>query len=144
MKKGFTLIELLIASSLGVAVLSAALLSGMSLIRSYSAIERALEASSSARISLFRITTDARNALEIKTASGADKLILDMGGKEVSYDLNLEKVRRSVDGTASYLTEQGRVKSLKFSYLSPKLVRISIGFGEKALTLFTSEAYVRN
>jgi len=144
MKKGFTLIEVLIASTLSVLICAAAYLLVMSFVRAYITIEKNIGRAESSRISLNRIVSDVRGAKMIKANSGASVLVLDLWGKEVSYDLKEGKVRRSVDGASSYLTEAGEVSHLSFSYPSQKLIFIEIASGGKRELVLSTEAFVRN
>ena len=144
MKRAFTLIEILIASSLGMIIASSAILLAFAFVKSYRSIDAEIDSVDSARISIGRIVSEVRGASGIGAGSNDEALILDLASKEVTYDLHDGKVRRTVDGTATYLTEEGRVSKLSFSYPKGKLARIEIVFGPDGREAFTAEAFVRN
>lgn len=144
-KKGFTLIELLIAVALSSVIVAVATALLISFLRSSDKLDLRLDCLQSGRISLQRIVHDIRNSLAIDPASNGDLLMLKVEGGTISYDYRSGKVRRAVNGTGSYLTEEGRVSFLKFGYLSEKLAKIEVGLGgTRSVGILTAEAYVRN
>jgi type II secretory pathway component PulJ len=144
MKRAFTLIEILIASSLGMIIAASAILIAFSFVKSYRVIDAEIDGIDSARMSITRIVSDIRGAGGIGSGSNDEALILDLGGKEIIYDLHDGKVRRSVDGTATYLTEEGRISKVGFSYPREKLARIEVVFGPDGRRALTAEAFLRN
>ena len=145
MRRAFTLIEILIAATLSCVLLSVIFLSAMTLARSWKMVERNADSLESAMISLDRMIMDARNSNGFGPSSSGAVLVLDNSGSTTSYDLNDGKVRRRVGGGSSYLTEEGRVTHLSFSYPSARLVVLTLvarqGRGE---AVFSAEAFVRN
>ena len=143
--RGFTLIEVIVAAAISTAIVSAIFVCAFSIMRVWKGIDQKSDSLGSARISLSRISTEARNALSIVPASNCDILVLDSGGDIISYDLHEGKVRRRVNASASYLTEAGRVTSLFFSYPLLKLVSVTLGISMgSANEIVTTECFVRN
>jgi Tfp pilus assembly protein PilW len=139
--RGFTIVEVLIASLLALAIASTLLFSLSLILKSWSNFAVKMDCLESSRISMIRIVTDVRGA-GIDPQSTALKLVLNLDDKVVSYDYKNGKVRRRVGGGSAYLTEEGRISSLRFSYPDQGLVKIEIGIlgGSK---LFTTEVFSR-
>jgi len=144
-RSGFTLIEVIAAAAISTVIVSAVFVSAFSIMRVWREIEQKSDSLGSARISLSRISAETRNSLSVTPASNEHILILNCGGDVISYDLYEGKVRRRVNASASYLTEAGRVASLKFSYPSARLVSVTIGVSIGfANEIVTTECFVRN
>lgn len=144
-RSAFTLIELLIAMALSAAALSVLFVFVLTLLRSEDKLFLRLDSLEGARSSLFRMTLDVRDSKGISPGSSGERLVLSAGSGTVSYDLHSGKVRREVNGSSSYLTEEGRVCSLRFSYLNEKLIKIEIGYASgPVVRMLTTEACVRN
>ncbi len=140
--RGFTLIEILIAASIGAMFISGLVLSTLLLLRTLDRFDSRLDSLESGRISMFRMVTDARNAKGIKSSSNESVLSLDLSADTISYDHYNGKVRRRVNASSSYLTEEGRISFVRFSYPAQKLVKIEIGLDK--IGILTTECFVRN
>ena len=144
-KSAFTLIELMISSSIACLLMAAMLFSLFTMLRAKDTIGREIDSLDSARYTIYRISSDIKNSKGVEPSSTGDRLVLAYDGKDISYDLVSGKVRRSVGASSSYLTEEGRITRLVFSYPSGVLVMIESGFSASGRDmLFTSEAMVRN
>ena len=141
LKKGFTLIEVLISMALAMIVLGSAFFATSTFLRTWRSGTASLEALQGGRIVLQRITDEVRNSRKIDPSSNTSKLILNYEGYNIAYDLKDGKVRREKGGGSAYLTEEGIVTSLNFSYPSQKLVEIKIFIEKKE---FATKAFVRN
>jgi len=142
MRRAFTLIEVLIASSIAALIALVVAFSFGSALRAFTAQERAIDRVESARVSFIRIIYDVRRSSGILPDSNCSRLSLSLDGRTVSFDLANGKVRRRVDGSSSYLTEEGRISDLQFFYPLPNLAGIQLMTADGRV--FTSEAYVRN
>ncbi|MCX5726029.1 MAG: prepilin-type N-terminal cleavage/methylation domain-containing protein [Candidatus Saganbacteria bacterium] len=141
MKKGFTLIEVLISMALTMIVLGSAFFATSTFLRTWRSGTASLEALQGGRIVLQRITDEVRNSRKIDPSSNPSQLISNFDGYNIAYDLKDGKIRREKGGGSSYLTEEGIVTSLNFSYPSQKLVEVKIGVEKKE---FAAKAFVRN
>ncbi len=120
--KAFTLIELLIAIALASAVTVTLFYFAFSSTRSISCVIDASKSDQSARLVAGRISSDIIGSGGAIAGSGRSKL--DLGG--LSYEFRDGKVRREEGSDAYYLTVEGEIRGLKFSYPSSKLVRIEV------------------
>ena len=127
--------------ALAFVVLGSAFFATSTFLRTWRSGTASLEALQGGRIVLQRMTDEVRNAKRIDPSSNTSKLILNYDGYNIAYDLKDGKVRREKGGGSSYLTEEGSVNSLNFSYPSQKLVEIKIFIGKKE---FATKAFVRN
>jgi prepilin-type N-terminal cleavage/methylation domain-containing protein len=144
-KGAFTLIELMISSTIACLLMTIMLFSLFTMLRAKDTIGREIDSLDSARYTIYRISSDIRNSKGVGPGSTDDKLVLAYDGKDIFYDLANGKVRRSVGASSSYLTEEGRITRLVFSYPSAKLIMIETGFSASGRwVLLTSEAMVRN
>ena len=144
-RKAFTLIELTIAAALGIMLLGVTALSLSTFLRSWNAFAGRIEPLEASRFSAWKITTEIRNCEYLSPGSNAERLVLSLDGKEIAYDHCNGKLRRSVDGHSTYLTEKGRVSAIRFSYPLPGLVRFEIALGGGvAERTIAAEAAVRN
>ncbi len=75
-----------------------------------------------ARFTAGRISSDIMQSSGASAGSGPDKLVIG----SITYEFLDNKVRRQEGSDVYYLTTEGEIKGLKFSYPSSKLVRIDI------------------
>ena len=144
-KRAFTLIELMISSSIACLLMAAMLFSLFTMLRAKDTIGREIDSLDSARYTIYRISSDIRSSKGVAPSSTSDRLVLAYEGKDISYDLVGGKVRRSVGASSSYLTEDGRITRLAFSYPFGKLVTIETCFSASGRDiLFTTEVTARN
>jgi hypothetical protein len=122
-------------------VLGSAFFATSTFLRTWRSDTASLEALQGGRIVLQRITDEVRNSRKIDPSSNTSQLILNYDGYNIAYDLKDWKIRREKGGGSSYLTEEGIVTSLNFSYPSQKLVEVKIGVEKKK---FAAKAFVRN
>ena len=125
MKKGFTLIELIISLTLAAIVF----LSGTFLLSNYLRSSRKIETAASLiqlkQSVLAQITKDVRSSDSIAQSTPA-QLIIRYGASIISYDYANKKVRRKKDGSSAYLTEDGQINNLSFSFPKQGLVIINL------------------
>ena len=140
-KKAFTLIELLVA----ITVLSTILCSGFCLLsafwRTENKIVSTLDKNQSVRFVMDKIISETRNSVSFDPLSTQSELILVYDEYLIKYDYKNGKVRRRKGGGSSYLTEVGRISSVKFEYPSAKIVKILL---QTDKTSFESFSYIRN
>jgi len=131
--KAFTLIELLIATAM-ISVISFALfyfmLSATRLIAGSTDFAKSMQ---SVRFIAGRISTDIMQSGGTGIDSSSSKLIIG----NISYEFRDGKVRREEGSEVYYLTIEGEIKGLKFSYPSSKLIGVEI-------TPRTGKAYYYN
>jgi prepilin-type N-terminal cleavage/methylation domain-containing protein len=120
--KAFTLIELLIATALISAISVSIFYFAFSSIR---LMFRTVDLTSSGQAVRFvagRISSDIMQSSGPGAGSGLDKLVIG----NITYEFLDNKVRREEGSDVYYLTTEGEVKGLKFSYPASKLVKIDI------------------
>jgi prepilin-type N-terminal cleavage/methylation domain-containing protein len=120
--KGFTLIELLIATAMISAISVSIFYFAFSSIR---LMFRAIDLSNSDQAVRFvsgRISSDVMQSSGPGAGSGPDKLIIG----NITYEFRDNKVRREERSDVYYLTTEGEIKGLKFSYPSSKLIKVEI------------------
>ena len=127
MKKGFTLIELIVSLTLAAIMF----LSGTFLLSSYlRSSKKIVSAANSIQLQqsiLAQITKDVRSADSIAPSTPA-QLIIKTGTSIISYDYANKKVRRRKDGSSAYLTEDGQVNTLSFSFPRSGFVIINLDY----------------
>lgn len=120
--KAFTLIELLIAASM-ISIISITLFYfTLSSIRLISRSEDLAKSMQSVRFIAGRISSDIAQSSGAGTGSGQSRL--NLGG--ISYEFRDGKVRREEGSDIYYLTTEGEIKGLKFSYPSSKLIKLEV------------------
>jgi prepilin-type N-terminal cleavage/methylation domain-containing protein len=120
--KAFTLIELLIATALISAISVSIFYFAFSSIR---LMFRAIDLSGSGQAVRFtagRISSDIMQSGGPGAGSGPDKLIIG----DITYEFRENKVRREEGSDVYYLTTEGEIKGLKFSYPPSKLIRVEV------------------
>jgi len=120
--RAFTLIELLIVTAM-ISVISIALfyfaLSTTRLISRSSDFAKSMQ---SLRFVTARISSDITQSAGASASSSQSQLILG----NISYEFLNDKVRREEGSDVTYLTIEGEIRGLKFSYLSSKLIGVEI------------------
>lgn len=120
--KAFTLIELLVATAMASAICVTIFYFAFSSIRSMS---RAMDLSGSQQTVRFvagRISSDIMQSSGAGTGSAPGKLVLG----NINYEYMNGKVRREEGSDVYYLTTEGEINALKFSYPSAKLIKLEI------------------
>ena len=140
---GFTLVELVISLSL-ISILAMPLACLMfSSVRyertSFQKQEKLINAASS----LDLICGEIKSSKGISSTSTAAKLVLGFDSYSISYDLCVDKVRRTKNSSVSYLNPDGTVDKLSFSYPDANSAITTIG-PKKSRMLLTLEASCRN
>ena len=120
--KAFTLIELLISMTLVSVIFASLFYFSIASIRSLDRASLNARSSQAVRFVCGRISSDIINSTGPSSGSSASKLVI--GG--IGYQFMEGKVKRSEGSDVYYLTTEGEIRDLKFSYLSSKLVRIEI------------------
>ena len=120
--KAFTLIELLVAMAMVSVIIAAIFYFALSSTR---LVLRAIDFSKSNQTARFvagRISSDMIQSGGAGIGSDPGKLMLG----NISYQFLNNKVRREEGSDVYYLTIEGEIKGLKFSYPSSKLVKVEI------------------
>lgn len=120
--KAFTLIELLIAATMASAICIAIFYFAFSSIRSMSRAADFSRSGQTARFLAGRMSSDIMQSGGALTGSDSGKLMLG----NITYEFLDNKVRREEGSDAYFLTVEGEIKKLVFSYPSSKLVRVEI------------------
>ncbi|MFH1709560.1 MAG: prepilin-type N-terminal cleavage/methylation domain-containing protein [bacterium] len=120
--KGFTLVELLIAMALISAVSITLFYFALSSVRLISRAAALSRSDQTARFVAGRISYDIAQSGGALPGSGPAKLVL--GG--IYYEYRDNKVRREEGSDVYYLTTEGEIKGLKFSYPLTKLIKVEI------------------
>jgi len=120
--KAFTLIELLVAIALTSVISITLFYFSLSSIK---LIGRAADTAGSmqvARSVIARISSDVIGSCGADTGSGHLELILG----NITYEFRENKVRRQEGSDIYYMTTEGEIKDLRFSYPSSKMVKIEM------------------
>jgi len=136
--KGFTLIELLITTAMIAVISIAVLYFAFSSVKLISRTSDVLRSDQSVRFVAAKISSDIEQSAG--AVAGSDSGTLIMGN--ITYQFLNNKVRREEGSDIYYLTDDGDIKGLNFSYQSSKLISIEITpkIG-KAISL---DAFARN
>lgn len=123
-RSGFTLVELIISLSL-----MAVLMGGMFFAfgqgwRAWKKVVQNCERHQVEGLVAERIAREARAASEVLAGSGSAEVMLRVGPEIISYKLVEGKVRRKKGASSAYLTCEGEIQSLSFSYPSVDMIRI--------------------
>jgi len=120
--KAFTLIELLVATAM-ISIISITLFYfALSSTRLISRSADHAKSMQSVRFIAGRISSDIMQSGGAGTGSNPSKLIIG----NISYEFRESKIRREEGSEVYYLTIEGEVKGLKFSYPSSKLIGVEI------------------
>jgi prepilin-type N-terminal cleavage/methylation domain-containing protein len=136
--KAFTLIELLIATAMISAISVSIFYFAFSSIK---VIFRATDQSKALQAVRFvagRVSSDIMQSSGASAGSTSGKLVID----GISYEFRDSKVRREEGSDVYYMTTEGEIKGLKFSYPSSKLIKIEIT--PKTGGAYYIDAYARN
>ena len=120
--KAFTLIELLIATAMISVICITLFYFALSTTRLISRSTDYVKSMQSIRFIAGRISLDIMQSGGAGIGSSSGKLIIG----DISYEFREGKVRREEGSEVYYLTIEGEIKGLKFSYPSSKLVGIEI------------------
>ncbi|MFA4844557.1 MAG: prepilin-type N-terminal cleavage/methylation domain-containing protein [Candidatus Margulisiibacteriota bacterium] len=130
MKRGFTLVEAIIALSLTAlifTVIFGALGTG---VRSWRLVVRKNALAQIETNLAERVTIDIRSASAVLCGSTSQEVFLQVGSENVNYRLVDGKVRRRAGSWSAYLTSEGEIGRLTFSYPEPGLIRIALNKAE--------------
>ena len=125
-KNGFTLVELIVSLTIFALLLGCMFYAFGVELRFWDKIVMKSEKQQIANIVITRMTQDIRSAAKILAGSNSDKLLLMVGSDTIEYSLTNDKVRRKKNNYSSYLTMEGDIEQLSFSYPTAKLVEINI------------------
>ena len=123
-RNGFTLIEMLVSLTVLFVALGAIFYALGAEIKLWDRIATSIEKQQLSEAVLSRMTRDIRSASEILSASNRQNLFLRIGADTIDYSLSEEKVKRSKNGAAAYLTVENEIKELSFLYPTADLVVI--------------------
>jgi len=142
-KKGFTVIEMLI----GICISGIILIPAFHILSSaLLAIKIAARNSSNfqhAQSAITMIANDIRAADCINPASTEKTLVISSGPDIILYDLASGKIKRSVNSYGQYITPDGVIKDLKFSYPFDRAVQTEI-CPNGSVDRFTGESTCKN
>ena len=131
--KAFTLIEMLIAAAMISVICTTLFYFALSTTRLISRSSDIVKSMQSIRFIAGRISSDIMQSGGAGIGSSPSKLIIG----NISYEFREGKVRREEGSEVYYLTIEGEIKGLKFSYTSSKLIGVEI-------TPRTGKAYYYN
>lgn len=141
--KGFTLIELMIGVSLSLLITGTIVFSMVHMTALQKRIALSASSSGNALSALGSIGMDIKSASEISPYSDENRLILCQGPDIISYEFSSGKVKKTNNGYVQYISADGKIKSLRFSYSPSGIVSIFM-CPEKTASIITSEAFPRN
>ncbi|KPJ66705.1 hypothetical protein AMJ44_08010 [candidate division WOR-1 bacterium DG_54_3] len=125
-RKGYTLVELIIALSLFATLLGGIFYAWGVELNFWKRAVASVEKQQIANMVLARIVSDIRNAEELLPASDDHRLLLKIGSDAIEYSLVGQKIRRKKNSYSAYLTSEGELKALSFSYPDARLVEIKV------------------
>ena len=120
--KAFTLIELLIATAMISVICITLFYFALSTTRLISMSADHAKSMQSVRFIAGRISSDIMQSGGAGIGSSSGKLMIS----DISYEFRESKIRREEGSEVYYLTIEGEIKGLKFSYPSSKLVGVEI------------------
>jgi len=120
--KAFTLIEMLIAAAMISVICTTLFYFALSTTRLISRSSDLAKSMQSIRFIAGRISSDIMQSGGAGTGSNPSKLVIG----SISYEFREGKIRREEGSEVYYLTIEGEIKGLKFSYPSSKLIGIEI------------------
>jgi len=126
-RTGLTLIELLVAISLAAILLTAVSSFFWRSVKSWEIIAVKYGRQQASRPCLARIERDIRSASQVITSSTTEEVSLISGGEVISYRLIEQKLRRKKGASSAYLSSEGEIGDLVFSYPSAGSVIIHSG-----------------
>jgi len=127
MKKGFTLVELMVSLFLFTFFLSIFFLGLGAGLRFFDKVVKKAGNKQVENLVRERMVQEVRTAEEILTGSGSCEIKLKVGSAVISYGWKEGKVWRKKNGYLAYLTNEGEINLLTFSYLSKNIVAINLG-----------------
>lgn len=136
--KAFTLIELLIATAMVSMICAILFYFALSTARLISRSAEYAKSLQSVRFVAGRIASDIAQSGGADAGSGQNKLVIG----SISYEFMDNKVKREEGSDVYYLTIEGEISGLKFSYPSSKLIGIEID--PKTGGAYHLDVYARN
>ena len=136
--KAFTLIELLISVAMISAISMAIFYFALSSIKIVSRSSDFARSTQSIRSVAVRISSDIMQSSGAGAGSGPGKLVIG----NITYEFVNSKVRREEGSDVYYLTVEGEIKGLQFSYPSTKLIKIELT--PKTGGIYHLSTYARN
>jgi prepilin-type N-terminal cleavage/methylation domain-containing protein len=124
--RAFTLIELLVALSLLTLVAGALFFSFGSYLRNWRQLVRQVNKLQVQNLVAERITTELRLAAELVAPLTTEEVRLKIGGETIAYAYQAGKVRRQKGGAVAYLTSEGEISALAFSYPASRAVTVQL------------------
>ena len=134
----FTLIELLIATAMISAITISIFYFAFSSIKVIFRATDQSKALQAVRFVASRISSDIMQSSGLSIGSGPDKLVIG----NITYEFRESKVRREEGSDVYYMTTEGEIKGLKFSYPASKLVKVENT--PKIGGAYYIDAYARN
>ena len=128
----------MIALSLSAVLISAVLGFVLSAMKPIGAITTEIRQDQAMRFAASRIFEDFSQSSGWLNGSTSSMLVLS----NITYDFNAGKVRRQSGTDSYYLTTEGEIAGVTFTYPSPKLVLVH--FVKSRNKVATMEAYARN
>jgi prepilin-type N-terminal cleavage/methylation domain-containing protein len=125
-KKGFTLVELIISLTIFAILLTGIIYALGIELSTWKRIANASEKQQIENLILARITRDIRCAAQIFPASNPDRLSLKIGSDTIEYSFTNAKVKRKKNNYSSYLSIEGDIQALSFSYPATNLVEVRL------------------
>ena len=125
-RNAFTLVELIVAMSIFTMLLSGVYCTlGTNLKFTESLLNKCEKQQISISV-LWRILRDVRSAEEILVTADEETLVLKIQDDTIEYSLTNTKVRRKKNGYSRYLTIEGDIAALSFTYPEVNLVGINL------------------
>ena len=120
--EAFTLIELLITTAMISAISISIFYFAFSSIKVIFRATDQSKALQAVRFVAARISSDIMQSSGAGVGSDTDKLVIG----NITYEFRESKVRREEGSDVYYMTTEGEIKGLKFSYPSSKLIKVEI------------------
>ena len=139
---GFTLIEMIVALSVSLCVFAQILFIGHKINAECGRRCKQAWRAVSINNALTVIQNETRNSLGILPASDGKRLVLDRGTYSLLFEFVSGKIKRAKNSSVQYLTDDGEMSSLAFTYPAPAIVCVTAK-GMSA-EIFTAEAFCRN
>jgi prepilin-type N-terminal cleavage/methylation domain-containing protein len=127
MRKGFTLIELLISMALLSTLTGTLFFCFGQGLRSWRKMVIKCENAQVSNIIAERIARDVRSSSAILPQSSSEEVYLRSGADTLSYRLSADKIGRRKNLSTAYLTSDGEVERLSFSYPASNEVIVTVG-----------------
>jgi len=142
-KKAFTIIELLIGICISGIILIPAFHILSSALLAIKIAARSSAGFQHAQWAMTTITSDIRAADCINPASTEKRLVISSGPDIILYEFTSGKIKRSVNSYGQYITPDGAIKELAFSYPFEGSVLTKI-YQSNPTNCFTGESTCKN